>query len=551
MVAAVTSTPAGTEAATMRKQVRVDGDHSLSDVARIACGDVRLSPLLADLNPALPSAGLLAAGTIVVCPRKDEARAFAQKMGFTLGFDPSGANGTDARRRWAAHRGDATPGTCSDAVSLARALMARGVGPGEAARRIIRQCRNAEVERLITCDDESLQLVARAAEVHALFPKATVRLAALRSLLDATARPAGLRVLLDAAARDPVKTGELLAAAAVAPALRTAILEEAPRIARLLKKAQQLAGLERGARDVSLQQDADAEVLGALVHACVDSVEPLAGGRVAALGIEAEIEALMCHLDVLRSAFRQAEDGLGQAPVAVLRALVGREEPTRLPKPWPLLVAVCLALTDAMEACATTVRDRGVGALVPHRGHTSAGGSLRAIPVAVLRARALPCARAADEGVALVQRLAPAVAGLFKLMRPSGAMEGSPRMRKARDRLAFDVAVAGVRGGVTGDGIAALTLELVERARHAGLTSTQRLTPTQLESLARISRGMAGQLAVARHTMSELGRALVLVAMASDRELGLLLLRPTGEEAFLTAAARQAGRIISAAAIHV
>src|SRR5689334_13720710 len=83
-----------------RKKLRLDGQHSLADVARKVCGDVRLAALLADLNPTVPAAGALPAGTVVVVPTKAESHAFAKRMGFTVGFDPQATNGTGARRKW-------------------------------------------------------------------------------------------------------------------------------------------------------------------------------------------------------------------------------------------------------------------------------------------------------------------------------------------------------------------------------------------------------------------------------------------------------------------
>lgn len=531
-----------------RKKVRVDGGQSLGDVATLACGDLRLTPLLADLNPTLPSAGLLPAGTIVMCPTRDEARAFARKMDFTLGFDPKAANGTDARRRWAELQGDAPRGAGTDATAMARALLARGVTPSEAGRRIVKQCSDAQVAALLGRDDPSLRALVQTVEGQVLLPRAIARLGRVRSLLDATARPEGLRQLIEAAARDGKATRTVLDAAAVASGLRDALVEEAPRVAQRLADARSLAAIERGARDARLLEMEDAACLSALVAALGDGVEPLAGGRLELLGIAAEAQALVRHLEMLRSALRTAEDSIGRAGLVVMRAIVRGEDPSRLPRPWPLLGAVCRALSGAMQGAATAALDRGLGGLVVRSTEASTSSS-RPISVSLLRARAVTCARASDEGAALAQRLAPSVVELFGLMRPVGATSASTsRTRQAREKLAFDHAVAGVRGDVRGDGIAALAVEIVERARLAGVPAASRLSKEQLAGLERVARGMAVPLAVHRRPISELGRALVVVAMAFDREFGLTLGRPTGEEAFLAAAVRQAGRVVSAAA---
>jgi hypothetical protein len=540
---------------TERKKIRVNGEHSLADVARTVCGDARLSALLSDMNPALPVTGLLPAGTVVVCPGKAEAQAFARKMGFSLGFDPRAANGTEKRRRWAAHVGaSAQPGRV-DIAALARSLLARGVTPAEAGKRIARQCTDAELEALAASADAALREVAVSAEAHALFPRAASRIAAARSLLDATLRPGGLRALLEALARDPGAGLALLEACAVAPALRAALAEEAPRVVALLGKARAIAALERGARDATLARDALGASLRPFVEAFADGVEPLAPERLASAGLEAEGEALSKHVEMLRGALRQAEDGLGRASVEVIRAVATGGDAAALPRPWPLLAAVCRDLTVAMDRMPATARDAGLGGLVARRRPTSAEGA--AVPpgrltVAELQVRAAACARAVDEGQAFAERLAPVVIELFGLMRPPPAVDGgTPQTRRARRRAAFDLAMACARGGVRPEGIAATVADVLERARLAGHAGAQRLSRVQLQALEEAAAGLAGALSVNRHPMSELGRAIVLAAMALDREMGQGLVRPTGREAFVAAALRHAGRVLSAASCQI
>lgn len=524
-----------------RKKIRVTGQHSLVDVARLMCADVRLAPLVIDLNPLLPASGALPAGTVVVCPGKLEAQLFAKKMGFTLGFDPRAANGSDARKRWARHLGPENAPSKIDAIALARTLLARGVTPAETGRRLAKQCSEAEIVAMLASGEPRLQQTGAQAELQLLYPRAVSRLAAVRSVLDATLRPGGLQSLLEALVRAPVDGVALLQACAIAPALRTALVEEAPRVIGLVARARELAALERGARDASYRSDAVALLVRPLVDAIGDGVDLLAGGRTAAVGIGAESEALVHHLEMLRGALRQAEEGLGRAPAEVIRAVGGGGDASKLPHPWPLLGAVCRDLGLAVDVAAPTARDIGLGGLVKRRVPAAK------TTVADLHVRAAACARAVDEGDAFAERLAPVVVELFGLMRPPPAVDGgTPQARKARRRMAFDHAAAG-KGATSGDGIAAVVIDVVERASQSGNTSAQRIERMHAASLAEAARAMAGPLTIHRQPMSELGRALVLAAMAIDREIGQGLSRPTGREAFVTAAIKHAGRVLSAA----
>lgn len=535
-----------------RKKIRVNGQQSLSDVARIVCGDVRLAALLGDLNAALPTTGLLPSGTVVVCPGKAEAQAFARKMGFTLGFDPKGGNGTDARKKWAAHQGPACQQAPVDVVALARSLVTRGVAPAEAGKRIAKQCGDAELQALAAAAEPALRQVATHAEAHALFPKAAARIASARSVLDATLRPGGFRALVDALARDGEAGRKLLEACAVAPALRAALVEEAPRVVALVKKARDLAALERGARDATLARDPAGKQLRPIVDAIVDGVEPLAGDRLAAAGVDAESEALLKHMETLRGALRQAEDGLGRSSLDVIRAVARGLDVSRLPRPWPLLGAVCRDLGRAVDAAPATARDAGLGGLVQRKLSSGEGLPVGRLTVAELQVRAAACARAVDEGEAFAERLAPVVVELFGLMRPPPAVDGgTPQARKARRRMAFDHAMACAKGGASPEGIQAVVADVLDRARLAGHAGAQRLTRAQLQAVDQAARGVAVPLTIHRQQMSELGRALVVAAMALDREMGQGLARPTGREAFVAAAVRHAGRVLSAAACQI
>jgi hypothetical protein len=533
-----------------RKKFRVTGLQSLVDVAQLACGDVRLAALLQDLNPALAMTGALRAGTVVVCPGKLEAQAFAKKMGFTLGFDPRAPNGSDARRKWTRHVGPAHAAPLVDALALARTLLARGMSPAEAGRRLAKQCSETGVAALLSSPDETLQQVGTHAEVHALYPRAASRMAAVRSVLDATLRPGGLLSLLEALARFPVDGVAMLQACAVAPALRMALVEAAARAQLLIERARALAALERGARDATLNADGDAQGIRSLVDAIVDGVDVLGSARIAAAGIEAEADALLSHVDMLRGALKQAGAGLGRSSAEVIRAVARGGDGMKLPRPWPLLAGVCRDVGAAIDTAPATARDAGLGGIVKHHAAAATRAAPRSgvrVTVADLQVRAAVCARAVDEGDAFAERLAPVVVELFGLMRPPPAVDGGTAgARKARQRMAFDRAAAG-QGAVAPAGVAAVVADVIERATLGGSAPAQRLGLAQRASLEEAARAMSAPLTIHRQPMSELGRALVVAAMALDREMGQGLSRPTGREAFVSAAKKHAGRVLSAA----
>ncbi len=540
------ATPA---AATERRRIRMDGHNTLVDVARKVCGDPRLAPLLQDLNPTLPATGALPAGTVVTCPGKQEAARFAKRMGFTLGFDERAGNGTDARRRFARHLGlHSDPGKV-DAVALARSMLARAVSPLEVGKRLARQCDDADLATLLQATEPAVRQAAQHAEAHALFPRAVSRLSAVRNVLDATARPAGLLALLEALAKDAAAADRLLQGCAVAPALRKVLAEEAGRVVALVRKAREVAGLERGARDATVKGDADAAQLKKIVDALADGVDALGGDRAAVVGLEAEVDALNRHLEMVRGALRQAEDGLGRASAEVIRTVARGLDGQKLPRPWPLLTSVTREVGAAIDQAPPTARDLGLGGLLRRRGASAEGAPVR-LTVADLQVRAASCARAVDEGEAFAERLAPKVAELFGLMRPPPAVDGgTPQARKARRRAAFDHAVA-ARGAARPDGVSALVGEVVDRARLGGNGAAGRLNRVQMAALDEAARAVSSSpLTIHRQPMSELGRALVVAAMALDREVGQGLLRPTGREAFVAAAVKHAGRVLSAASL--
>src|SRR6185437_11211399 len=83
-------------------------------------------------------------------------------------------------------------------------------------------------------------------------------------------------------------------------------------------------------------------------------------------------------------------------------------EAAKLPRPWPLLTQVVRDVAAAVEVASANARDRGLGGLVLRSRASTEGAPVRT-SVADLIARATACARAADEGDAFAERLAPKI----------------------------------------------------------------------------------------------------------------------------------------------
>lgn len=530
----------------LHKKLSADGQLGVVDIARRVLGDVRAMPLLLDLNPGLKPVGAVPAGTIIVIPSKNQLRAFARRHGIALGFDERRDNGTAARRAWARLQGQAAAvAPAVDAVALARSLLAHGISPTEAGRRVNRQCPGADLALLARSDDARLKQVAHAAASYRLHPRAQSRLANARGILETTLRPGGFRALLEALARAPEEGRALLASLAVAPALVEALVDAAAGAVHTLQRARRVAGEERGVRDLVAR---DEPALRSFVAAFVDGVEPMAGDRLDGVGLRAEHDALVDHIQRIVDALRKAADALPRSTVDVVRATAEGGDASSLPRPWPLVVRVVCAIADGMTRAGAGAMDLGLGGLVVRAGASRSVEGAPVVALAALRARAVPCAQMDDQGEALAARLSRSVVSLFTILRPSPHLEGrSARTTRMAWRAAFDGAMT-AHGPVTASGIRALVEDSLAAARAADIGKGDRLTPVQVEALRRACDGFVEPMSVARRPLSEMGRALVLVAMALEPDLAGGLARPTGREAYVQTAKKHAARVLSRAA---
>lgn len=552
-----------------RRSIRVGGEESIVDVARVVFKDPRLATLISDLNPGLPLKGPLAAGAVVTVPSTAEAQAFAKKMGFTLGFNEGGTNGTRQKRAWAKLKG---PGPAShagiDPTEAARKLLDQRLPAAEVGRRLAALCTPEALARFLAQapDDAALGPVWQAVELHIATPRARGRLLQLVGLLEASLRPAGLLALLEALQADPAAAERILKATLVPPSALEGLHARAEPTCALVERARHLATLERGARDAELGR-APEPALRALLEALVDRVPPLAGERLALLGLVEPWAAATAHLERLKEIVKKQEGLLERAGNEVIRVLADAREGAALPKPWPLVAAVVHGLAPALDAAPASGLDEGLGALVPRSssapapsrpatrpGLSTSGTPARSmeggpiVSAASLQARAASGARSTDEGTAIAERLGGRVAELLELARPLSGDTGPMAMRRARRRSHFD-SIMLARSLPHGPAIAQHLDDILDDARRAKLKGADVLERPQLAGAREAAQRLTGTLTLRQQNVSELARALLVAAMALDRELGALLARPTGREAFRAAAEKHGTKLLSRAAM--
>jgi hypothetical protein len=545
-----------------RRKIRVTGKEALADVARAIYGDIRLATLLTDLNPALPSATALPKDTVVTCPSKVEAAAFAKKMGFTLGFNEVAGNGTAQKRAWSKMQGPGqAPRDGVLGVEAAKTLLAQGLPPQEVGKRLVKLLKPNELDAVIANTEPALANVRLAAEMHHLYPLAHVRMTAVLGVLDATLRPSGTLHLFEAYEHNAAAIDKLLSAIVVGAPLRDGLREAAPELLQRVRKAQELAKLERGAKDGALATAKDA-ALSALCAAVVDGVPLLAGDRLRLLGIDEIHAALHSHITKVVAALKKQLEVLGQSSVEVLRTVGKGGEGKLLPKPWPLVCGVVGGLMPTMEGLAVNVRDDGVGGMVrktptatkpttpmtsrPSDRLSTEGAAV--VQASDLIARAASGARTVDEGTAAAERVAPLFMELFRLARPNLVDTGAAPKRQQRNAFFLDAMTA--KSPASATGVASLVTEVFDDAKRTQHPGIDRIQRAQVAAALMVGKALSSApLSVQQRPLSELGRALLVCAMSLDRDFGLLLSRPTGKEAFQTAAEKQAAKIISKAGL--
>lgn len=531
--------------------------------------DERVLPLLMDLNPGVPGKGPPPPGTIVTVPGREEAQRFAAKMGFTLGFDPSKGGATRAKKDWKKlQEGAQKRQQAVDAATLARTLAGQGLEPAECARRMLALVKQPELEAFVAAahEDEQVAAVARAVELTRLRAEARAVLVALVDVLEGTGKPKGRRRLLEVAREKPAELSDVLDAFLVVPALKQDLLKVAVRATALLERADGLSRLDPHLREGKIAgAGADAAVLQALVDAAANGLESVDGERVQLLGVAAQLDALERHLGQLAAMLKKLLETVERAPAEVLRAVVEAQPGAALPKPWPVVLALHARVKDRLSRVHAGRRAEGLAALaapgnVPDvkapagglevpRPAPLAGATMSA---AELAAKAAHNARVADDHDAVPERLAPTVIRLFDPLRPAPPDSGPEAQVRQRRKSRFEKAVLAPKGAAgNGATIRALTTELLELARASEdpviARRAQRLSPAVRSACLELAERATGAVPALLREASDVARALLVVALALDPEIGPTLSTPGGREAALQLMRRHATRVVTLA----
>ncbi len=563
------TTTAKPDPAAQRRRVKLSGKDSLVDVAVRVFKDDRLVPLLMDLNPGVPGKGAVPSGTIVTVPGRDEAQRFAAKMGFNLGFDPAKGGSTKARKDWKKlQNGAQRREQVVDPTTLARTLLAQGHDAVDCAKRLAALVKEPELEAFIAAahDDAEVAKVASAVEMARLRMQARAVLVGLVDVLEGTTRPKGRRRLLEVAVEKPAELGEVLDGFLVVPALKQDLLKKAAHAVSLLKSAEELARLDRHLQDAKLSQPGDDNAtLRLLVDAATNDLELVDGERVQGLGVKAQLDALDKHTAQLATMLKKLTESVERAPREVLRAVVEAKSGSALPKPWPVVIALHGRVKERLVRVHAGRRADGIAALVssgnvadvkvganglevPHPASV-AGPTMSAAELASHAARN---ARVADDHDGVPERLAPTLIRLFDPLRPSPPDSGPEAQVRQRRKSRFEKAVLSPKGSAgNGAAIKALTSELLELAKTADdpvlSRRAMRLGPAVKSGCLVLADGATGPVPALLREASDVARALFVVALALDPEIGPTLASAAGREAALQLMRRHATRVVTLA----
>ena len=162
-------------------------------------------------------------------------------------------------------------------------------------------------------------------------------------------------------------------------------------------------------------------------------------------------------------------------------------------------------------------------------------------------------ARALDDHDGVPERLAPSIVSLFDPLRPSAPDTGSEAQLRQRRRRRFEKAVLAPRG-YAGDSavIESLADELLALAGEADDAAVKRRAAKVRGAVKKGCLALAsvavGEMPALLRSASDVGRALLVVSVALDPELGPSLARDTGQQAAAQILKAHATRALTLAA---
>jgi len=530
-----------------RTQVRLSGHESLKDVAVKLFKDVRLLPLLVDLNPSLSSMKAAAAGTVVTVPSKAEAQRFAARMGFSLGFNPALGGGTQQKRAWSRmKKGQAKASSAVCPHELARLFFKQQLVPEVAARRARVLLSEEAVQSFVAAehDDDAAQFLAKALQGDGVRHTVAQWLGRLLTVFSSTSTPKARRALVDACAHAPEGVRAVLSASLVVPKLQDDLVELVTPLSPLLQEAEALASVDELQRQAQLKEHPLAEALLMLAGAAEADLPLLAQERLERLGVGRQFAALDKHCQQLATTLKRTLERLDRVDVGVLQSVVDGGDVESLPRPWPVLAKVTQALAPAVMQQHPGALERGLQALLPS-SPTPTGPQFQA---GELAARAAHNAKVADDFDAVPHRLAPTVVALLTTLRPLPPDHGPEAQVRQRRKVHFDKTCLAPKGADVDVDVVTAVLEELARVPAPPLErDVAHALASQKAVLKRLAAAAVQPIPVLVKSASNLGRALVLAAIAADAEWGRALATPQGIEQALRVLNQHATRTLTLA----
>ncbi|MCP4501184.1 MAG: hypothetical protein GY822_14590 [Deltaproteobacteria bacterium] len=518
-----------------RGKVRLNGSETLKDVAERLYHDLRLLPLLVDLNPGLLPLQTPAANTIVVVPSKAEAQQFAARMGFSLGFDPAKGGGTEQKRAWNRMQvGNVKQESAVDPVKLAELFASQSLQPEVAARRARALLSEAAIASFLEVDHDDENCAQLAMALSREGEQATVAkwLALLSSAFANVGSPLGRLALVDAAANRPNELNEVLTAALVVPKLQEDLIAKAAEVLALILQARSLASLDELQQEASLQgcDEPEKEILLALARAHEKGLPLLDNERLELLGLARQMDALERHFTQLAATFRRVLGRVERAPSELLQAVLRGNEQAQTPRPWPVVVKIAFRLAPRVQLHHADVLNAGLKALLPP---VVDGTPEIVLNAGELAAKAVHNAVVAEAFDAVPERLAPAICSLLPLLRPIAPDAGPEAQVRQRRKSHFEKACLAPKD-TSGDPL--MVGQLFDQ-----LYKNKDLLDDDLQkklknlggirhALVRLAERTTSPIPVLVNSASDLGRTLLMAAIALDAEWGRSLNRPEGLE---------------------
>ena len=532
-----------------RQKVRLSGNDSLRDVAIRVFKDARLTPLFRSLNPAHDPQSVLPKDSVIVLPTIGEAQRFAKERGYTLGYDPSKEGATRVRRSWKKHQGGERVVRAIDPEKLVATLNEEDYAIDLIAEKMIQTLSPQALQEFIKQEHESSEMkeVAEFCEKILLRREIEAFIRALKDVFKRTQQVENREKLFSRLALNEDESKTMLLSLLMSSKLIDDLALRARELVPMFSLAAEIAATSEYDRDALINAHYAPDVLGALVSAKADGLELFEDARLELLGVEAMVRALDQHLDKLLGGLNKVTDTMERAPLKALRSIITGEN-VGVPSPWILLRKLHAALGALLKRVHAGKREDGLAALIA----PGDGSKISRMSAAELAARAAHNARIVDEHEGVAEQLAPNVAALFDVFKPTAPDRGQQAQVRGRRRTRFEKAIFAKRDEEGDSAKIEDALKDIfaraERGHDKALREALENVPRGAQKNAYLlCEAMTGTLVVMLRGASNETRALLIAAALLDRELCEKLSRDTGREAVAQALKKHAARIVSLA----